>query len=69
MTDMKAQAGVRDPDFAGAEIAMRRAAKKVREEARMHGRPIVVVREGRIVKEIPGPEEDESGVDAAGSGG
>lgn len=45
--------GERDPDFAGAEAAFQRAVRRVRERAAQAGRPIVVLRNGRIVQEIP----------------
>ena len=66
MNDGPSPAGTRDPDLAGAEVAMKRAGKKLRAEARLRGRPIVIVRDGKIVEEIPGPEEDESGDDGSG---
>ena len=69
MTNTKQRPVTRDPDFAGAEIAMQRAGKKLRAEARLRGRPLVTVRDGQIVEEIPGPEEHESGADAVGAGG
>lgn len=43
----------RDPDLAGAEAAFRRAVRRVRERAAQAGRPIAVIRNGRIVEEIP----------------
>ena len=43
----------RDPDFAGAEFAIQRAVSKVRERAAQARRPIVVLRDGKIVEEIP----------------
>ena len=41
----------RDPDLAAAEIAMKRAAAKARENARRIGSGIVVWKDGRIVEE------------------
>lgn len=43
----------RDPDIAGAEAAFQRAVRRVRERAALNGRPIVVLRDGKIVEEIP----------------
>lgn len=43
----------RDPDLAGAEAAFQRAVRRVRERAAQTGRPIAVIRDGRIVEEIP----------------
>lgn len=41
----------RDPDLAGAEIAIQRAALKVREKARRIGRGVIVWRDGEIVED------------------
>lgn len=41
----------RDPDFAAAGVAMKRAAQKARERARQVGSGIVVLRDGKIVEE------------------
>lgn len=41
----------RDPDLAAAEIAMKRAAARARENARRIGSGIVVWKDGRIVEE------------------
>ena len=65
MNDGPSPTGTRHPDFAGAEVAMKRAGKKLRAEARLRGRPIVIVRDGKIVEEIPGLEEDESEEDGS----
>lgn len=43
----------RDSDIAGAEAAFQRAVRQVRERAALNGRPIVVLRDGKIVEEIP----------------
>ena len=51
----------RDPDFIGAESALRRAAKKAREIARRSGGYVVVYRAGRIVKEQMGDQTEKSG--------
>ncbi len=45
------QSRKRDPDLANAEIALKRAARKAREKARMTGVPVVVLKDGRIVED------------------
>jgi len=45
--------GERDPDLANAEAAIQRAVRKVRERAAQARRQIVVLRDGKIVEEIP----------------
>ena len=40
-----------DPDFAGTEDALRRAALRARETARSTGTPLVIWRDGKVVKE------------------
>ncbi len=47
------QSGKRDPDIAGAEIALRRAALKARERARSAGLTIPVYRNGQVIEEQP----------------
>ena len=47
----------RDPDLVGAEIALRRAAKRVRRRAAETGSAVVVVRDGKVVWEKPESEE------------
>lgn len=42
----------------GADAAMKRAAKRAREIARQTGTYIVVMRDGKLVYETPGPEPD-----------
>ena len=44
----------RDPDFIGAEIAMKRAARKAREIARKTGTAVVIIENGQIREEKPG---------------
>lgn len=44
----------RDPDFIGAEIALKRAARKAREIARKTGTAIVIMKNGKIREEKPG---------------
>ncbi len=41
----------RDPDLANAEIAIKRAARKAREIARMAGTSVVVFKDGEIKEE------------------
>ena len=43
----------RDPDLVGAEIALRRAAERVRRRAAETGSAVVVVRDGKVVWEKP----------------
>ena len=45
-----------DPDLAGADAALRRAARRVRREAAAAGRTVVVFQDGEIVWEKPGRE-------------
>ncbi len=49
MTRRKSRAT--DPDFAGTEQALRRAARRARETARSTGTPLVIWRDGKLVKE------------------
>ncbi len=44
-------AGDRDPDLVNAEIALRRAARKARENARKSGVPVVIMKNGKIMEE------------------
>ena len=41
----------RDPDLVGAEVALRRAAERVRRRAAETGSAVVVVRDGKVVWE------------------
>ena len=41
----------RDPDLVGAEVALRRAAERVRRRAAETGSTVVVVRDGKVVWE------------------
>ncbi len=43
-----------DADMINAEIALKRAAKRAREEAQRAGRGVIVLRNGQIVEELPG---------------
>lgn len=50
----------RDPDLVGAEIALRRAAERVRRRAAETGSTVVVVRDGKVVWEkVDGTSSDE----------
>lgn len=42
-----------DPDMEGATIALIRAAKRARQLAAQTGTEIVVIRDGKLVREIP----------------
>ncbi len=48
-----------DPDFVGTLPALRRAARRAREIARRTGTPVIIWRDGKVVKEYPGPTADE----------
>ena len=41
----------RDPDLANAEIAIKRAAQRVRDNARKNGLPVVIYKDGKIQEE------------------
>ena len=50
----------RDPDLVGAEIALRRAAERVRQRAAETGSTVVVVKDGKVVWEkVDGTSSDE----------
>lgn len=50
----------RDPDLVGAEIALRRAAERVRRRAAETDSTVVVVRDGEVVWEkVDGTSRDE----------
>ena len=50
----------RDPDLVGAEVALRRAAERVRQRAAETGSAVVVVRDGKVVWEkVDGTFDDE----------
>ncbi len=55
----------RDPDMENAGIALRRAARKVREEARAKGGYVVVFRDGQVIYERP--SEEDPALDGADS--
>ncbi len=50
---------VRDPDLTGAEAAMNRAAENVRRWAEETSGVVVVLKNGKIVKEKPGKKWPE----------
>ena len=56
-----------DPDLAGADAALLRAAQRARREAAATGRTVVVFKDGEIVWEKPGeeyfPQERDTGAD------
>jgi len=45
--------GARDPDLIGAEAAIKRAARKARENARKSGTAVVYMENGKIREERP----------------
>ncbi len=50
----KPRKAIKEDDFvAGIERALRRAARAARKTARMHGTPVYVVKNGKIVAEKP----------------
>ena len=55
-----------DPDLAGADAALLRAARRVRREAAALGRRVVVFKDGEIVWEKPGREYLPQGQDIGG---
>jgi len=50
-TEQTTKTPKRDPDLVNAEIALKRAAKKAREEARKTGISVVVLKDGEIKEE------------------
>lgn len=44
----------RDPDLTNAEAALKRAVRNVRDRAAKAGIPLVFVKDGKIVEEVPG---------------
>ncbi len=57
---MTAQNEERDPDFVGAEKAIRRAARRAREVAFQTGTPIVIYKDGAIIRKMVSREELEA---------
>ncbi len=47
----------RDPDLVNAETALKRAAKRAREQAQKAGIGVIVLKNGRIVEELYEQEE------------
>lgn len=45
---------IRDKDLAGAEVALRRAAKRAKTIAQQTHTPLIVYEGGRVVKKFPG---------------
>jgi len=52
-TDSAKEPKKRDPDLAAAEIAMKRAAQKARQKARLAGSGVVVWKDGCVVEDPP----------------
>jgi hypothetical protein len=48
-----------DPDMENASLALERAAKRAKELARQTGTEFVVMRDGKLVREIPQPASKE----------
>ena len=46
---------IKDPDIDKAGVALQRAAKRAREIAKQTGTPLVIYKDGQIVKEKVGP--------------
>ena len=55
MSTVKKQ--IRDKDLAGAEVALRRAAKRARMIAEQTHTPLVVYEGGHVVKKFPGKKK------------
>lgn len=49
----------RDEESQGVEAALSRAAKQARERARQTGTGIVVIRDGKLVQEVPPPDDQD----------
>ncbi|MFZ0612697.1 MAG: hypothetical protein WAM73_10695 [Desulfobacterales bacterium] len=49
--DSNEESKKRDPDLVGAEIAIKRAARKAREKAMRAGAGVIVLKDGHIVEE------------------
>lgn len=49
---MKREDNIRDKDLAGAEVALKRAAKKARLIAEETNTPLVYYRDGKVIKEF-----------------
>jgi len=47
----KVRTSARDPDLVNSEVALRRAAKRAREQARRSSGYVVVYRDGKIVED------------------
>jgi len=52
-----------DPDMQNATAALIRAAKRARQVVAQTGTEIVVIRDGKLVREIPPPEKPSDRVD------
>ncbi len=51
--NLNAENKEQDPDFLGAEIALKRAAQRAREQAKQTGIGVVILKDGQIVEEPP----------------
>lgn len=58
---MKKKSKIRDKDLAGAEVALRRAAKQARKIAEQTRTPLVVYENGHVVKKFVGKEKSKRG--------
>ena len=59
MTDFHSIPAERDPDLINAEIALKRAARQVREEARRSGTALAYLVDGKLKIDRPSNEVDE----------
>lgn len=59
MTEPRSIPSERDPDLANAEIALKRAARQLREQARRTGTALAYVQDGKLKIERPSDEPDE----------
>jgi hypothetical protein len=65
MTEPRSIPSQRDPDLANAEVALKRAARQVRERARRTGTALAYVQDGKLKIERPSDGPDgESKMDA-----
>jgi hypothetical protein len=66
MTEPRSIPTERDPDLVNAEIALKRAARLVREEARRSGTALAYVEDGELKMERPTDEPEEDTTRGAG---
>jgi hypothetical protein len=55
----KSESKLPDADMQAVPEALRRAARRARDVARQGGTGIVIVRDGKLIIEKPGPEESD----------